>query len=887
MNENEKQCLRDLRLIDPRDDIKKIEDRKDALFKDSYAWILGCKEYKTFMNWEDGNKHRLLWIKGDAGKGKTMLLIGIIRELERLNLNACSPNLSYFFCQGTDLRLNTPTAVLRCLIWLLLIQQPYLISYMQDKYVTAGSALFKDDNAFYFLRDAFKSMLEDPHFKRVFLIVDALDECIDKNEPGLAQLLDLISTTVATSPNIKWLVSSRYRSDIESCLRDGEDRVRLDLELNSECIRNAVEAYIDHKLSELDRQKQYEEEVRVQIAQDLRQKADGTFLWVALVCKELESVESYDALAVLHEIPSKLKDLYVRMMRQIEELKREDPKYCKCVLSTVTLAYEPLHLSGLETLTGLPKRVRLSEVIKKCASFLTVRDDIVYPVHQSAKDFLTIDAESEILPNGHAEGHLMIASQSLHAMSKTLRRDIYRLVEPGRLITQVDYPVPDPLTRIRYACLHWIDHLCETDRDLYDQVGLCNNGTVDLFLKTHLLHWLEALSLLRNMSSGVTMIRKLEKLLAASINEPGLLELVRDARRFILYNRWVIENAPLQVYVSALVFSPAGSLTREQWKKEEPGWIMTKPIMQSKWSPCLQTLEGHSDSVTSVVFSHDSRQLASASDDSTVKIWDAATGECLQTLEGHSDSVTSVAFSHDSRQLASASDDRTVKIWDAATGECLQTLEGHSDWVTSVAFSHDSRQLASASGDRTVKIWDAATGECLQTLEGHSDSVRSVVFSHDSRQLASASDDRTVKIWDAATGECLQTLDGHSDWVRSVVFSHDSRQLASASGDSTVKIWDAATGECLQTLDGHSDSVRSVVFSHDSRQLASASDDSTVKIWDAATGECLQTLEGHSDSVTSVVFSHDSRQLASASDDSTVKIWDAATGECLQTLDGP
>jgi WD40 repeat protein len=143
-----------------------------------------------------------------------------------------------------------------------------------------------------------------------------------------------------------------------------------------------------------------------------------------------------------------------------------------------------------------------------------------------------------------------------------------------------------------------------------------------------------------------------------------------------MYHKRVIENSPLQTYASALLFSPARSLIRYYFKEEEPKLIAIKPAMRDKWSACLQTLEGHSDTVNSVAFSHDSARLASASWDSTVKTWDASSGECLQTLEGHRDSINSVAFSHDSARLASASYDKTVKIWDVSSGECLQTLEG-------------------------------------------------------------------------------------------------------------------------------------------------------------------------------------------------------------------
>jgi WD40 repeat protein len=185
-----------------------------------------------------------------------------------------------------------------------------------------------------------------------------------------------------------------------------------------------------------------------------------------------------------------------------------------------------------------------------------------------------------------------------------------------------------------------------------------------------------------------------------------------------MYHKWAIESSPLQVYMSALVFSPTCSLIRVLFEEEAPQGIIIKPSIQEKWSTCVQTLEGHSDSVNSVTFSYNSEWLASASFDRTVNIWDASSGECLQTLRGHSNFVKSAAFSHDSARLASGSGDRTVKIWDANSGECLHTLNGHSNSVNLVAFSQDSAWLASASFDRTVKIWDACSGECLQTLEG-------------------------------------------------------------------------------------------------------------------------------------------------------------------------
>jgi WD40 repeat protein len=183
-----------------------------------------------------------------------------------------------------------------------------------------------------------------------------------------------------------------------------------------------------------------------------------------------------------------------------------------------------------------------------------------------------------------------------------------------------------------------------------------------------------------------------------------------------MYHRVAIESYPLQIYASALLFSPKKSIIRQLFKHEEPNGIAVRPAMSAGWSACLQTLEGHSDEVGSVAFSHDSTKLVSASRDMTIKVWDTSSGACLQTLEGHSSYVSSVAISHDSTKLTSASWDETVKVWDASSGACLQTLKGHSSHVNSVAFSHDSTKLASASSDDTVKVWDVSSGACLRAL---------------------------------------------------------------------------------------------------------------------------------------------------------------------------
>ena len=142
------------------------------------------------------------------------------------------------------------------------------------------------------------------------------------------------------------------------------------------------------------------------------------------------------------------------------------------------------------------------------------------------------------------------------------------------------------------------------------------------------------------------------------------------------------------------------------------------------------------------------------------------------TYLGHTAAVNSVAWSPDSKRLASASDDQTVRVWDTTSGTTLLTYKGHTDQVNSVAWSPDGKRLASASADQTVQVWDASSGSTLLTYKGHTDRLESVVWSPDGKRLASAYYDGIVQVWDASSGTTLLTYKGNAGAVNSVAWSH-------------------------------------------------------------------------------------------------------------------
>jgi hypothetical protein len=512
---NREECLRDLRTTDPRNDKKRIEDTKGGLLADSYRWVL---DNTTFQQWQQDPHSQLLWVKGDPGKGKTMLLCGIINELQKGSNNA---TISHFFCQATDSRINSATAVLRGLLYMLIDQQPLLLLHVRKKHDYAGRSLFEDANAWIALTEIWADLLQDPSLLTTYLIIDALDECVT----DLLKLLDFIAKQSSVSSRVKWIVSSRNWPEIEAQLAQAGHNVSLSLELNAESVAAAVSVFIQRKVDQLAQEKQYKEDLHHAVLQHLTSNANGTFLWVALVCQDLKATPKWSVLKKLASFPPGLDSLYKRMMCQISE--SDGAEICLQVLASTAILYRPVMICELVALIDalqylVDDLASVREIVSLCRSFLTLREDTVYFVHQSAKDFLFTKASAEVFPHGIEELHREVFSKSLAIMARTLHRDMYNLEALGFPVEDIKQPEPDPLEVLRYPCIYWIDHLYDSKPRSWanDRGDWQILGSVYEFLKKKYLYWLEGLSLCKSMEKGVLSMIQLGSL--AQVGSIGL-----------------------------------------------------------------------------------------------------------------------------------------------------------------------------------------------------------------------------------------------------------------------------------------------------------------------------------------------------------------------------
>lgn len=158
-----------------------------------------------------------------------------------------------------------------------------------------------------------------------------------------------------------------------------------------------------------------------------------------------------------------------------------------------------------------------------------------------------------------------------------------------------------------------------------------------------------------------------------------------------------------------------------------------------------KTLRGHEHYVRSIAFSSDGEQIASASNDKTIRLWDSVTGKLEHILRDHEDTVSVLKYSPDGK-LVSGSYDRSIKIWDSARGRCYHTLEKHCDWISALAFSKSAKDFATAAYRKEVKLWDWASGTLLATFDSYEDRITGLTFDG-TFYFSSISESGNIRAW--------------------------------------------------------------------------------------------------------------------------------------------
>lgn len=438
-----------------------------------------------------------------------MMMMALTEEIARRVGDAPDRKAAtaFFFCQNTVPELSNAASIVRGLTFLLATEQPALRKHLARKYAEAGERLFEGFNVLPSLWTTLADMAQDASVSRLYLLVDALDEC---QQDLLRTFLDL-ATSPTASRKIKWVFTSRNIRSIQEQLLHVDFSHHTSLEVNSSRVSEAVASFIRFKIDRLAAQKSYSKELQQLARVEMEARADGTFLWVALVCKELERVTARKTLKAMQQVPTGLPQLYQRMLERIAaDNDEEDRDFCEALLRAITVAQRPLHQTEIGHLAGLPSDViddpqAIEDLVRSCGSFLTTREGIISFVHQSAKDYFTTGSGCSIFPHTQPQEHEQLARRLLSSMSQMLKIDICDVRWPGTEVNEaVDEVVCQCLPlHVQYACYYWTDHVKEGGMTLED------GGVVHEFLRARLLMLFEALGWLGRVSDGMGAMRQL------------------------------------------------------------------------------------------------------------------------------------------------------------------------------------------------------------------------------------------------------------------------------------------------------------------------------------------------------------------------------------------
>ncbi|KAF1809326.1 hypothetical protein P152DRAFT_516732, partial [Eremomyces bilateralis CBS 781.70] len=617
-------------------------------------------------NWVKGeNSPSIFWLSGLAGTGKST----VARTVSRYWANPAKETLgaSFFFSRGGGDVGHAGNFVTSVAV--------QLANKVPDlKRIICNAISAQSDIANRDLSEQWRHLVLNPLSQlagsssqpRYILVVDALDECEDEND--IQTILQLLAE-VRSLETVQLRVFLTSRPDVP--IRNGfiqiPNVVHRDFilhEISSSIVDHDIRIFLRHKLEDIARRyclpAGWPDE---HIIGQLVDSANELFIWAATACRFIEEGEYFaaDRISIILKPDSAddsgdgsssdssatdnkngdpvvapqqhLDNIYITILKKsIRKYRgRESKKWRErlgTTMGTIAVLYSPLSTDSLGKLlhatldTTLDSTLQqLDQTLNDLHAILDVPKNSTQPLrlhHPSFRDFLLDPKRCTDLKIGidEKQAHKSLATSCIKLMSGALKQDILSVDRPGALVTDIETSLTAQHLppEVRYACLYWIQHLQRSEAKLQD------GDQVHRFLQEHFLHWLETLGWMGQVSEGIHTIASLESL--ASISDcPSLSDIIYEAKRFVVYNRYAIGLAPLQTYCSALAFAPTMSIIRKQFANCIPRWIRRLLQVEEKWNAVLQTLEGHSSGVSAVAFSPDGKTLASGSHDGTVRPW--------------------------------------------------------------------------------------------------------------------------------------------------------------------------------------------------------------------------------------------------------------------------
>ncbi|CAF3699972.1 unnamed protein product [Rotaria socialis] len=296
-------------------------------------------------------------------------------------------------------------------------------------------------------------------------------------------------------------------------------------------------------------------------------------------------------------------------------------------------------------------------------------------------------------------------------------------------------------TKLLSGHRQWINSLSWQPLHLNGSCRLLASGSKDATIKIWDTHLFKAVLTLSSHTASVTCIKWGGQNLLYSASQDRTIKVWRTTDGILC--RTLDGHAH---WVNTLALSTDYVLRTGAY---EPSKESSNVDLDNLDDVALQTmaLERY-EKVYSIFDTNGGERLVSGSDDFTLYLWKPETDKKpLARMTGHQQLINDVKFSPDTRLLASASFDKSIKLWSSRTGAFLSTLRGHVQAVYQIAWSADSRLLVSGSADSTLKVWNIEKRCILFDLPGHADEIYAVDYSPDGQKVASGGKDKSLKLW--------------------------------------------------------------------------------------------------------------------------------------------